>query len=368
MNAGLQILSSKPKHIQLSEIIRAQIISGEFKSGDRLQPDRMLAEKYCINARTVAAGLNLLVKEGYLERAPSRGTVVIRDGLQGNKTSNMIPMIMLHKGDVYKSIASDIAMRLASLKLYPMLINESLVSRATQVTSFLDAIVTDQIMPYGFLIDGCSYFPFDFLRDNIDKLNNVVFLHTYHYPERIKNAKYALTDLVEAGRIVARHFIDQGHKVLACLAQHEKDYMGPWSSIQVQIMTGFAEVCRASNVRFSEDLFWNLLHGAPFEKTVVELLDSRDCPTAIFAFPDFFIRSEIIPLLESKNIKPMKDIELIGFYNTHHAEECGFSSICIQEKKMAEAAVKLLTGETTSQEILIKPELIIRGRWKMQEI
>ena len=105
MNAGLQIVSSKPKHIQMAEIIRARIISGEFKSGDRLLPDQKMAEKYCINARTVAAGLNLLVKEGYLERAPSRGTVVIRGGLRGNKTSNMVPMIMLHKGDVYKNIA-----------------------------------------------------------------------------------------------------------------------------------------------------------------------------------------------------------------------------------------------------------------------
>ncbi len=360
MNAGLQIVSSKPKHIQMAEIIRARIISGEFKSGDRLLPDQKMAEKYCINARTVAAGLNLLVKEGYLERAPSRGTVVIRGGLRGNKTSNMVPMIMLHKGDVYKNIASDIATGLVPYKLYPVLINELLVSDATRVTSFMDAIVTDQIMPYGFFIDGCSYFPFDFLRDNIDKFNNVVFLHTYHYAEKIKKAKYALTDFVEAGRIAARHFIDQGHKALACLARQEKCYIGSWHSIQVQIMTGFAEVCRASNVRFSEDLFWNLLHGAPFEKTVVELLDSRDCPTAIFAFPDFFIRSEIIPLLESKNIKPMKDIELIGFYNTHHAEECGFSSICIQEKKIADAAVKLLTNETEEQDILIQPELIIR--------
>jgi len=367
MDTGLQILSSKPKHIQLSEIIRTQIVSGKFKLGDRLQSDRMLAEKYDINARTVAAGLNALVREGLLERAPRRGTIVIRDfdAVQGKNVSNAVAMVMLSKGDVYSKISLEISKGLGLRKLYPVLINENVISDEYSVKNYLDGITGETLRPYGFLIDGDALFPFDYLMGKIDSFRNIVFVTKFRYKEKIASAKYALVDFAEAGRIAARHFIKMGHKNIVCLAMHQHKFCSEWerewSSIQVPIMRGFADECRENNIKFSDDIFWSLLHGAPFEKTVGKLLDSKDCPTAIFSYYDFFIRSNIIPLLESKNIKPMKDIELIGFYNTHHAEECGFSSICIHEEKIAEAAVKLLTNETDEREILIKPELVVRG-------
>ena len=56
----------------------------------------------------------------------------------------------------------------------------------------------------------------------------------------------------------------------------------------------------------------------------------------------------------------MKDVELIGYYNTHHSKECGFSSVAIHEEEIGELAVKMLTGAIQDKEILVKPELIKR--------
>jgi DNA-binding LacI/PurR family transcriptional regulator len=223
-------------------------------------------------------------------------------------------------------------------------------------------MVDEEHRPYGFVIDGNLEFPFDYLKSNLERFENLVFITKYHHPEKIKSAKYALVDLAEAGRLAARHFIGLGHKRIACLALHEHNYQGEWSSMQVQIMTGFAQECRENNIKFSDDIFMSLHRGAPFESTVSALLKKKDRPTAIFSYPDSFIRSSVIPLLESNGLKPMKDVELVGFYNTHHSKECGFSSICIHEEKIAEAAVKLLTGETDECEIMIKPELVVRTR------
>ena len=361
MNENLQILDYKPKYILIADMVRKQIQSGRFKKGDKLFSDDELALKYKVNARTIAAGLNALVKEGLLERAPGRGTIVVRN-IENNKVvSNAVGMVMFSKGDVYSDICLKISQGLMHRKLYPVLINENVVDKhLDSVITYLDQMTGDEQRPYGMIIDGNYGFPFDHLFSNPSRFENIVFITKYHHPERIGHAKYALVDFAAAGRMAARYFINKGYKKLACLASHEEEYPGSWSSMQVMIMQGFAEVCQASNVRFSEDLFWKLLHGAPFEKTVGEVLDSKDCPDAIFAYPDYFIRSKIIPLLESKNMKPVKDVNLIGFYNTHHAEECGFSSICINEEKIADAAVKLLTNETQEQDILIQPELIIR--------
>ena len=355
------IINSKPKHAQVADIIRSMILSGDLAKGSRLQTDDELAQKYKINRHTVAAGLNSLVEEGMLERAPRRGTIVIKETEKGKSVTNAVAMVMLSKGDVYSNISLEISKGLELRKLYPVLINENVIFDEHSVKNYLDGMADEEHRPYGFVIDGHLNFPFDYLKSNIERFENIVFITKYHHPERIKSAKYALVDFAEAGRIAARHFIGKGHKKITCLAIDEHQYQGEWSSMQVQIMAGFAQECRENNIKL-DNTFWSLYHGAPLDSTVGALLKKKDRPTAIFSYYDFFIRNSVIPLLESNGLTPMKDVELIGFYNTHHAEECGFSSISIHEEKIAEAAVKLLTGETGEKSILVKPELIIRGQ------
>ncbi len=357
MNNMLELIGRKPKNVVIADTIRGQINSGVLPVGERLLSDDDFACKYKVNKRTVAAGLNALVKEGLLERIPRCGTFVVKKNSKGHKTSNAVGMVMLSKGDVYSDINLNIIRELASLSFYPILINDQVFLDDTSVKSFMKTIISEEVTPYGFLIDGSYRFPFEFLKQNIEKFHNVIFINKYHHPEKINNAKYALVDFAEAGRIAAKHFIAQGHKKLSCLAMHERDYVGPWSSIQVQIMQGFAEACQEEGVQFNEDIFWQLLNGAPFTETIKTLMSSSERPDAIFSYNDTLIRYKLLPLL-----KDYRDIELIGFYNTHHAEECGFSSICIHEETIAQNAIKLLTNKTTQKEILIKPELIIRSQ------
>ena len=357
MSSMTELIGRKPKNVIIADAIRGQITSGTLPVGERLLSDDDFARKYKVNKRTVAAGLNALVKEGLLERIPRQGTFVVNNDSTGHKTSNAVGMIMFSKGDVYSNINRDITRKFAKLNLYPILINDQVFLNDASVKSFMQAIVNDQAMPYGFLIDGTYRFPFEFLKQNIDKFHNIVFINKYHHQEKITKAKYALVDFVEAGRIAARHFIVQGHKKLACLAMSEPHYVGPWSSMQVPIVKGFAEVCRKNDVQFNEEVFWKLHGGAPLAETVNSLISGPDRPDAIFSYSDAFMRYEILPLL-----KNAKDIELIGFYNTRHAEECEFSSICIHEERIAENAIKLLTSKTKEQEILIKPELIVRSK------
>jgi DNA-binding LacI/PurR family transcriptional regulator len=355
------IISSKPKHTQVADIIRSMILSGDLVKGSRLQTDDELAQKYKINRHTIAAGLNSLVEEGLLERAPRRGTIVIKEIVKDKNVSNAVAMLMFSKGDVYSNISRKISKCLGARKLYPVLINDNVISDEHCVKKYLDVMLDEEHQSYGFIIDGGREFPLDYLISNHKSFENIVFITKYNHHEKIKSAKYALVDFTEAGRIAARHFISLGHKKMTCLAMPEPHYQGEWSSIQVQIMNAFAQECRENNIKFSDEIFWSLLHGAPLDSTVASLLKKKDRPTAIFAYNDSFIRLNLIPIIEANGLKPMKNIELIGFYNTPQSEEFGFSSICIREEKIAETAVKLLTGETEEREILVKPELVIRG-------
>ena len=358
MNNMTELIGRKPKNVIIADTIRGQINSGTLPVGERLLSDDDFARKYKINKRTVAAGLNALVKEGLLERIPRQGTFVVNNDSGGHKTSNAVGMVMLSKGDNYSDINRNIAKGLSKHKLFPVLINNDVIFDNTSIITFLNSLNAEYAKPYGFIIDGNAEFPFSFLKEHIKKFNNIVFVNRYLYCEKLGESKYATVDFREAGRIAAKHLIAQGHKKLAYLTKYERYRGGEWSSMRLPIMHGFAEVCREHNVEFNEKVFWKLLRGAPHIEVIKDLIASPDCPDAIFAQSDAFIRYELLPLLENK-----KNIELIGFYNTHHAEECGFSSICVHEEKIAENAIKLLTNKNKKQEkILIKPELIIRSQ------
>lgn len=69
-------INNTAKHIQIANIVREQILNGDFAPGTRLCSDAELAAQYNIHRHTVAEGLKLLVEEGLLERAPRRGSVI----------------------------------------------------------------------------------------------------------------------------------------------------------------------------------------------------------------------------------------------------------------------------------------------------
>jgi hypothetical protein len=73
------VVDSKPKDIFIADFFREEIISGRLKKGDKLLSDEKIARQFKLNKRTVASGLNILVGEGLLSRAPRRGTIVIMD-------------------------------------------------------------------------------------------------------------------------------------------------------------------------------------------------------------------------------------------------------------------------------------------------
>ena len=68
----------KPKKIsvQISEQIRSSILSGEFSPGDKLPPERELAEMFGVSRPSVREALNMLAAAGLVESYQGGGTVV----------------------------------------------------------------------------------------------------------------------------------------------------------------------------------------------------------------------------------------------------------------------------------------------------
>lgn len=84
----------KPKKVsaQIAEQIRSSILAGEFKPGDKLPPERELAEMFGVSRPSVREALNMLASAGLLESYQGGGTVVksLVETAVGNPLSELI--------------------------------------------------------------------------------------------------------------------------------------------------------------------------------------------------------------------------------------------------------------------------------------
>ncbi len=84
----------KPKKVssQIAEQIRSSILAGEFNPGDKLPPERELAELFGVSRPSVREALNILAAAGMVESYQGGGTLVksLVDTTTGNPLSELI--------------------------------------------------------------------------------------------------------------------------------------------------------------------------------------------------------------------------------------------------------------------------------------
>lgn len=84
----------KPKKVssQIAEQIRASILEGEFSPGDKLPPERELAEMFGVSRPSVREALHLLASSGLVSSYQGGGTVVLSlvETNGGNPLSDLI--------------------------------------------------------------------------------------------------------------------------------------------------------------------------------------------------------------------------------------------------------------------------------------
>ncbi|MDR7475933.1 MAG: GntR family transcriptional regulator [Armatimonadota bacterium] len=73
--------SMLPLYYQLAESLRAQIVSGTWKPGDKIPTETELCQEFKLSRTTVRQAIQALVYEGLLTRQQGRGTFVARPRL-----------------------------------------------------------------------------------------------------------------------------------------------------------------------------------------------------------------------------------------------------------------------------------------------
>lgn len=69
-------MMNKPVYVQLMDSIKEKINNGEYRVGDRILSERLMASRYGINRLTVRNAIANLIDEGYLIAIQGKGTYV----------------------------------------------------------------------------------------------------------------------------------------------------------------------------------------------------------------------------------------------------------------------------------------------------
>lgn len=72
-------MTSAPRYLELTALLRQQITEGSFALGEKLPPEVELASRFSVSRATLRRALAELESEGLLERRRRIGTVVISD-------------------------------------------------------------------------------------------------------------------------------------------------------------------------------------------------------------------------------------------------------------------------------------------------
>lgn len=93
---SLDPASPSPLYLQIAEVIRGKILSGEFKENYILARESELAGSFGVSLITTGKALGLLVKEGLIYRRPKLGTFVTKADRKRQRTSHVL-FILCHR-------------------------------------------------------------------------------------------------------------------------------------------------------------------------------------------------------------------------------------------------------------------------------
>jgi GntR family transcriptional regulator len=79
---GLVRRNTQAIYVQIAESLAQQIRSGDLQIGDRLPPERQLAEELGVSRMTVRQALALLEEQGLIERLPGVGSFVCKPKIE----------------------------------------------------------------------------------------------------------------------------------------------------------------------------------------------------------------------------------------------------------------------------------------------
>jgi Transcriptional regulators len=353
-----------PKYYFLMEEIKQDILTGKYKSGDRLPSENQLSKNYQISRHTVRKALAMLINEGYIIAEHGKGTYC-SERIRYTGQSKNIAVITTYITDyIFPNLIQGIDNVLTE-NGYSIILKSTNNSRVREGKCLEDILTKD--------IDGLIIEP---SKSEIycrhphfyEKLDNYgipyVFIQGI-YPQMLDKPNVRMNDY-QGGYELTKYLIYLGHQHIAGIFKVD-DIQGK------ERHKGYVKALQEAGRPYNPDM---VLWFHTEDRTILPVswvanrIKQKISLDAIVCYNDQ-IAVEIMKSLAALHIKVPEDISITGYDNSFIAQSelTKLTTIAHPQKELGELAATLLLDlikgkKEIKTQYLMEPQLIKRTSCK----
>ena len=311
-----------PVYMQLADIIRKKIHSGEIQPGDMLDSEAVMGKKYNVARLTVREALNILVNENLIEKHHGKGSFC------KNSANRRKVHVLLNISDFYfVPYYSQSISKILYENNADFIACDTRNSNA-EICSYLEQIANEETS--GVIIQGCPAPVADptKLKTAFRMLDEKHIPHiTIDYKYDFIDGSYIIADEYSAGLKAAQCFKKYGHSKVAAICVKD-------DNVSLLRLEGFRSVFPDTRLIFFDD---------SLKKDIGVALNNGI--TAMFCFNDF-VSKAVVDIISEKKLNIPENISIISVDDTVIANIYSLTSMTHPKSKIGEEAAKAIISGT----------------------
>jgi DNA-binding LacI/PurR family transcriptional regulator len=360
-----RIHAAKPKYQELFESLKADILSGRFKPGQKMPSEAALVNKSGVSRITVGRAIRELQNIGLIDRIAGSGTYVRHLGADDRRPylfGLLIPD--LGETEIFEPICQGIA-NAPEASEHALLWGhaEPQTSKAEQAWSLSQQYISRAV-------SGVFFAPLEFESD-ADKVNRRILasLKQAQIPVVLLDRRASKTperhrpDLVginnhQAGYVATEHLIRLGCDRIGFLGYH-----GSATTISDR-MAGYRDALSVHGLRPAGD---PSVHFEANEQSLKWRPRSASAGVEAFVCVNDRVAGQLMHVLLGRNIKVPEDVRLVGIDDVSYASLLPVPLTTVHQPahEIGEAALRAMLDRIHSphlppREVLLDGELVIR--------
>lgn len=368
---------SKPMYEKIYEAIRERIVSGQYKTGERVPSEKELCDEFSVSRITSKRALEMLTNEGYIIRQPGRGSFVnetLREPAaagtaavllpERNRTGKLLIGLVITNFDESYGMELIYGMEEAARENHCFLV----LRRTFGIQSYEEEAI-QELLELG--VDGMIIFPAqgEFFNAEILKLviSQFPFVLVDRYLKGL-SASSISSDNILAAKEAAKYLFDLGHKHVAFITQPFDNT----TAIEERI-EGFIEAHEERGIVVERELWLeNIASSVPnnFDlearekdiQIIVEHLRNNPKITAVFAV-EYKIAELVFEAVERLQLSVPDDLSILCFDSPKIYSPPYFTYVMQNQIEMGrraiESIIKLLHHESVPGKTTLPTKLVV---------
>ena len=357
----LDVNSPLPRYYQIYSALLSMMKLGDLAVGEALPPERQIAESFGVSRPTVVKALDLLAREGRIEKQQGRGNIVLEPIASEDVAPKTIAFISS------PSLTYDLMMGISQMAFehdYQLQI-VAVDTDSKALDSYLEACVDNGVQ--GFLVYGRSDTRDIASYERLMAQGLAVVMVDRYYPDLA--CDHVVYNNEESCYQLVQKLLDRGHQQIAIVPGFELET----TSVQDRL-SGYRRALETSDIPYDEDLVWLGLYnqrspsGVTNESYQVGLRDhlERFKPTALITINDLvadYVIHDLLVIQSSLMRSALEgdaefsefDLELASFNNLVRADSSYLSVVAVHPTlQLGRSAAKLLIDQLETPHTEIK--------------